>query len=106
MEATVNYDFEKAWNEASEEIRKSPFRAAVTVTLQGTLRRHLVKGETEAQLQAIADAHKPGMVSRTRGKTKVEKVRDLYSGMTQIEKDDMKKQLREMLAAERAGKQE
>jgi hypothetical protein len=106
LEATVDYDFEKVWDEASEELRKSPFRAAVTVTLQNTLRRHLAKGESQEQLQAIADQHKPGMVSRTRGKTKVEKVRDLYAGMSEDEKAEMKKQLREMLTAERASKQE
>jgi hypothetical protein len=85
--AEVTYDFGDNLDESvalfGADVVFSRFKAAAIVDLQALIRRHL-DGETpksEAEIQALVDAWKPGVTSRKRKSTK-EKAEDLLSGLS------------------------
>lgn len=104
QEISAEYDFGDNLEEATErfgaDVVFSNFKASVTVTLQGFMRGQMkadkegnVKSDEEV-LAAVA-GWMPGQRT-SRGKSKAEKLKDLFSGMSE---DD----IAELIAAASAG---
>ena len=105
----VEFDFPESTEEAvalwGEKVCFSKINAAVTVDLQGFIRRHMEKGKTEAQIKALLEnvnadnpeaqpkAWAPG-VSAVK-KSKVERLLDKTADLTDEEFDAYVKSLRD-----------
>jgi len=63
-EVTARYDFDKAWENVSEDIRKSNFDANVKVTVQSRMRSLHQQGVSPEAIQTDLDAYLPGMVTK------------------------------------------
>ena len=90
---SIDYDFDAAWEGASEEVRKANFRQSVAVTLQANLRRMLKAGKSQEELQAYADAWMPGVVQRTK-KSFTDKTVEYFNGLDEAAKKEFLKQLK------------
>lgn len=99
--ATVSYDFGDNLDEAVEkfgaDVVYARFKNAATVDLQALIRRQLdtapdAKPKTAAEIQDLASAWKPGVVSRKRKSTS-EKFEELFGQLSEADKAAMLEKL-------------
>ena len=100
----ANYDFDAAFDKVDEKVKRNHFEAAALITLRANLYRNQQMGKTKEELQTIANAWLPGVVTRTRGKTKIEKAHDAYNSLDEEEKADMAKFIAERLREAKAAR--
>ena len=97
-QGTVTFDFgeniEQSASMFGGEVVHSQFKQAAIVALQGVLRRGIQSGKEGADLQAIADNWRPGVKTTTR-KSAQEKISDAFGGLSDEEKKELLKQLRQ-----------
>lgn len=99
--ATVTYDFGDNLDEAVEkfgaDVVFARFKNAATVDLQALIRRHLdtapdAKPKTAAEIQELATAWKPGVVTRKRKSTS-EKFEELFGQLSEADRQAMLEKL-------------
>ena len=100
--ATVNYDMpdtvKGCLDKFGEAVVFSLIDSAVTLDVQALIRRHLLTGKTQKQIQEAVDTYKPGIA--TKGKSKVDKAGDLFDKMSPEER----KAFLSMVKSKAAGK--
>lgn len=99
--ATVTYDFGDNLEEAVEkfgaDVVFARFKNAATVDLQALIRRHLdtapdAPKKTAAEIQELATAWKPGVVTRKR-KSASEKFEELFGQLSETDRQAMLEKL-------------
>lgn len=97
QEISVEYDFGDNLNEATElfgaDVVFSNFKASVTVTLQGFMRSQMKADKegnvkTDEEVIAAVAGWLPGQRT-SRGKSKAEKLADLFKGMSEADIADL-----------------
>lgn len=99
---TANYDFgdglQDAVNRFGEEVVFTNFRKAARISLQALVRTSLKAGLAEDKIAEKVASWKPGVSTRGPGKSKIEKVTDLFSSLSPEAKAEFIAKLRAEMA--------
>jgi len=94
LSCTVQYDFggtvEKATALTSPEVVYSKYEASAKIDLQSYIRRLLVAGKKQEEIQKLAAVWKPGVSTRTR-KSPMEKAAAALAGLSNEELEKLLK---------------
>ncbi len=93
---TVNYDIPETLDEAKErfgeEVVYSNFRQSMTISLQSVMRGAIqADNATPESVQEAADKWQPGV--KRQGKSKAEKISDLFADLSDEERQELLSQL-------------